>query len=59
MNLLPLKIERIELGGVPADLPLAQLALSQRGISSALRVRVACDGPQHLGHRILTARSSS
>ena len=31
MNLLPLKIERIELGGVPADLPLAQLGLSQRG----------------------------
>ena len=50
VNLLPLKIERIELGGVPADLPLAQLGLSQRGISSALRVRIACDGPQHLGH---------
>ncbi|MCQ4444478.1 type VI secretion system baseplate subunit TssF [Enterobacter cloacae] len=50
VNLLPLKIEKVELGGVPADLPLAQLGLSQRGINSALRIRIACDGPQNLGH---------
>lgn len=31
VNLLPLKIDKVELGGVPADLPLAQLGLSQRG----------------------------
>jgi type VI secretion system protein ImpG len=31
VNLLPLKIDNVELGGVPADLPLAQLGLSQRG----------------------------
>lgn len=50
VNLLPLKIDSVELGGVPADLPLAQLGLSQRGITSALRIRIASDGPQHLGH---------
>jgi type VI secretion system protein ImpG len=50
VNLLPLKIDNVELGGVPADLPLAQLGLSQRGINSALRIRIACDGPQNLGH---------
>jgi type VI secretion system protein ImpG len=50
VNLLPLKIDKVELGGVPADLPLAQLGLSQRGIGSALRIRIACDGPQNLGH---------
>lgn len=50
INLLPLKIQKVELGGVPADLPLAQLGLSPHAVNSALRIRIACDGPQNLGH---------
>ncbi|QCT19225.1 type VI secretion system baseplate subunit TssF [Jejubacter calystegiae] len=50
VNLLPLRIEQIELGGVPADAPLSQLGLNQRGAASALRIRIACDGPMLLTH---------
>ncbi|WP_034948205.1 type VI secretion system baseplate subunit TssF [Erwinia oleae] len=38
--LQPVSIERVELGGVPADIPLASLGLSQRGAVSALRIRL-------------------
>ncbi len=34
VNLLPLKIDKVELGGVPADLPLAQLGLSTAAASA-------------------------
>ncbi|PWC10131.1 type VI secretion system baseplate subunit TssF [Brenneria corticis] len=50
VTLLPLHISLAELGGVPADTPLGQLGLSQRGAVSALRVRVACDGAVNLRH---------
>ncbi|EOU9513489.1 type VI secretion system baseplate subunit TssF [Cronobacter dublinensis] len=50
VRLLPLHISLVELGGVPADAPLSQLGLSQRGAVSALRVRIACDGPVLLNH---------
>ncbi|MCL6745318.1 type VI secretion system baseplate subunit TssF [Kosakonia sp. R1.Fl] len=50
VTLLPLKISQVELGGVPADLPLAQVGLSQRGAQSALRIRLSCDGPVNLSH---------
>lgn len=49
VTLLPLKIDKVELGGVPADLPLTA-EMSQYGVASALRIRIACDGPQNLGH---------
>ncbi|HEI3539048.1 TPA: type VI secretion system baseplate subunit TssF [Escherichia coli] len=45
VRLLPLHIRHVELGGVPADVPL-----SQPGAVSALRVRIACDGPVLLNH---------
>lgn len=50
VTLLPLRIEKAELGGLPADVPLAALGMSQRGATSALRIRVSCDGAQNLGH---------
>ncbi|MCG8709072.1 type VI secretion system baseplate subunit TssF [Brenneria sp. 4F2] len=50
VTLLPLHIGLAELGGVPADAPLGQLGLSQRGAASALRVRVTCDGSFNLRH---------
>ncbi|WP_312951341.1 type VI secretion system baseplate subunit TssF [Superficieibacter sp.] len=50
VNLLPVKIVSAELGGVPADLPVATSGVSPREASSALRIRIACDGPQNLGH---------
>ena len=50
VTLLPLHISQVELGGVPADAPLGQLGLSQRGAVSALRIRLACDGATRLGH---------
>lgn len=50
VTLLPLRIEKAELGGIPADVPLAALGLSQRGAASALRIRMTCEGAQNLGH---------
>ncbi|EID2632842.1 TPA: type VI secretion system baseplate subunit TssF [Escherichia coli] len=50
VTLLPLRIEKAELGGIPADVPLAALGLSQRSAASALRLRISCEGAQHLGH---------
>ncbi len=48
--LLPLHISQVELGGVPADIPLSQLGLSQRGAVSALRIRLACDDATTFDH---------
>lgn len=50
VTLLPLRIEKAELGGIPADVPLSKLGMSQHGVTSALRIRVACEGAQNLGH---------
>ncbi|STB68447.1 T6SS protein Cts1C [Citrobacter freundii] len=50
VTLLPLRIEKAELGGIPAGVPLATLGISQRDIASALRIRVTCEGAQNLGH---------
>ncbi|MDQ8591324.1 type VI secretion system baseplate subunit TssF, partial [Klebsiella aerogenes] len=41
VTLLPLRIETAELGGIPADVTLAALGLSQRGAVSALRLRIS------------------
>ncbi|QHM73908.1 type VI secretion system baseplate subunit TssF [Mixta intestinalis] len=43
VTLLPLNIAQVELGGVPADIPLGQMGLSQRGAVSALRIRLRCE----------------
>lgn len=48
--LQPIRIKQVELGGVPADAPLNQLGLSQRGAASALRVRIECDDAVLLNH---------
>ena len=50
MTLLPLSISAVELGGVPADLPLLRIGLGQSGAVSALRIRLRCDGPVKLSH---------
>ncbi|WP_313361452.1 type VI secretion system baseplate subunit TssF [Mixta calida] len=50
VTLLPLQIKQVELGGVPADIPLGQMGLSQRGAVSALRIRVGCDSSTTLDH---------
>ncbi len=50
VTLLPLTVQAIELGGLPADVSLSQLGLSQHGAVSALRIRIACDGPIDLKH---------
>ncbi|VYU77803.1 Uncharacterised protein [Metakosakonia massiliensis] len=50
VTLLPLKISMVDLGGVPADLPLQRIGLGQSGAVSALRIRIACDGPVKLSH---------
>ncbi|KAA8725839.1 type VI secretion system baseplate subunit TssF [Ewingella americana] len=48
--LQPIRIKQVELGGVPADAPLNQLGLSQRGAASALRIRIECDDAVLLNH---------
>jgi type VI secretion system protein ImpG len=50
VTLLPLTITLSELGGVPADLPLARSGLGQIGAASALRIRIGCEGPVKLAH---------
>lgn len=50
VTLLPLKISMVDLGGVPADMPLQRIGLGQSGAVSALRIRIACDGPVKLSH---------
>jgi len=40
VTLLPLQIAQVELGGIPADLPVAAAALQQRGAIRALRIRL-------------------
>lgn len=42
VDLQPLRIKEVELGGVPADIPLGQLGLSQCGAVSALRISLEC-----------------
>lgn len=49
VTLLPLKIDRAELDGIPADLPLARLGLAATDVASVLRIRLCCDGPARLG----------
>ncbi|WP_147194937.1 type VI secretion system baseplate subunit TssF [Pantoea sp. CCBC3-3-1] len=46
--LQPLRISNVELGGVPADIPLSQLG--QRGAVSALRIRLECFNEVALNH---------
>jgi type VI secretion system protein ImpG len=46
----PLEISQVELGGVPADLPLAALGLGQLGAVSALRIRLSCYDSVNLNH---------
>lgn len=48
--LQPLRISHVELGGVPADIPLSTLGLSQRGAVSALRIRLECFSYVVLNH---------
>ncbi|CAO95677.1 type VI secretion system baseplate subunit TssF [Erwinia tasmaniensis] len=48
--LQPVRIKSVELGGIPADVPLGELGLSQRGAVSALRIRIACDESVTLSH---------
>lgn len=48
VNLLPLTIKLVELGGVPADIPASQLGVSQRSVASALRIRLTCTGSMTL-----------
>ncbi|MGD8165505.1 type VI secretion system baseplate subunit TssF [Pantoea sp. FN0307] len=50
VTLLPLNIKQVELGGVPADIPLGQMGLSQRGAVSALRIRLSCESTTTLDH---------
>lgn len=48
--LQPLSIKNVELGGVPADIPLGQLGLNQRGAVSALRIQIECFDNVMLSH---------
>lgn len=50
VTLLPLTIKQVELGGIPADIPLGQMGLSQRGAVSALRIRLSCEPSTTLDH---------
>ncbi|GLR08545.1 type VI secretion system baseplate subunit TssF [Mixta theicola] len=50
VTLLPLNIKQVELGGVPADIPLGQMGLGQRGAVSALRIRLSCESTTTLDH---------
>lgn len=50
VTLLPLRIEKVELGGMPADIPASSLTTGLRTAASALRIRVSCEGAQNLGH---------
>lgn len=51
--LQPLRISHVELGGVPADIPLSGMGLSQRGAVSALRIRLECFSEVALNHLTL------
>ncbi|RLM04481.1 type VI secretion system protein ImpG [Gibbsiella quercinecans] len=42
VTLQPVRIKQVELGGIPADIPLAALELQNRGSVSALRIRMEC-----------------
>ncbi|KGT95208.1 type VI secretion system protein ImpG [Erwinia typographi] len=48
--LQPIVIKSVELGGVPADIPLGPMGLSQRGAASALRIRLGCFSDVSLNH---------
>lgn len=48
--LQPLRISHVELGGVPADIPLNLMGLGQRGAVSALRIRLTCFNEVALNH---------
>jgi len=48
--LQPLEIKQVALGGIPANIPLGQLGLSQLGAVSALRIRLKCDEAVTLAH---------
>ncbi|MDC9590240.1 type VI secretion system baseplate subunit TssF [Xenorhabdus sp. XENO-10] len=42
--LQPLKLQKVELGKIPANIPLVGLNLNQYGAVSALRIRLTCKG---------------
>lgn len=42
VTLQPVRIAGVELGGIPADIPLASLGLQYSGCVSALRIRLEC-----------------
>ena len=42
VTLQPVRIAAVELGGIPADIPLASLGLQHSGCVSALRIRLEC-----------------
>ncbi|PYA96593.1 type VI secretion system baseplate subunit TssF, partial [Serratia marcescens] len=42
VTLQPVRIAGVELGGIPADIPLASLGLQHSGCVSALRIRLEC-----------------
>lgn len=42
VRLQPVRLKSVELGGIPADLPLASLGLQHNGCVSALRIKLEC-----------------
>lgn len=42
VRLQPVRLNSVELGGIPADLPLASLGLQHNGCASALRIKLEC-----------------
>ncbi|MDE9591210.1 type VI secretion system baseplate subunit TssF, partial [Xenorhabdus bovienii] len=42
--LQPLKLQKVELGKIPANIPLVGLNLHQYGAVRALRIRLTCNG---------------
>lgn len=42
VTLQPVRLKSVELGGIPADIPLAALGLQNSGCVSALRIRLEC-----------------
>jgi len=42
VTLQPVRIKSVELGGIPADLPLTRLKLQHNGSVSALRIKLEC-----------------
>ncbi|CAM4197672.1 type VI secretion system baseplate subunit TssF [Serratia silvae] len=42
VTLQPVRLKSVELGGIPADIPLASLKLQHNGAVSALRIKLEC-----------------